>query len=396
MKIPRIANAVGHIDDDFIIAAAEGRKKPKHKHWLQWGSIAACFAVLFIAGAAIIPSLFSGNKSLNGTEGRYKDFNIQAGESATIWPWEYQTVYERYTGLSLDSTEYRGKGSEISENLVDELIGTHPIVGYDDITGEKHTNNFEVYGLKYVDKSQCLAVKMDGIYYVFMNDAYAPPRTLGDLFSLVDFPKAAELNYFSENDDSPSDKYSALNDDDFIWKILSDCKDAVFVEDDQWIAEGREYINFTLTSESLGVYNVAMYVTTDGYLWTNAFDWQYLFNIGKDAAGKIIKYAKENSKEVTYEPYSNTIAGKIVEITDNYILVDDSVLCKDGADGITYKILVNDIRISRYIDNNKINVNDIIQITYEGEIDEQHSNTIDSAISIAKVVISGGDAFIPE
>ncbi len=396
MKTPRIANAVGHIDDDLIIAAAEGRKKPKYKHWLQWGSIAACFALLLIAGAAIMPSLFSGNASPSGTEGRYKDFNIQAGNSAIIWPWKYQTVYERYTGLSLDNAEYRGKGSKISEELVGKLIGTHAIVGYDEITGEKHTSDFEVYGLKYVDKSRYLAVKMDGSYYVFTNDKYAPPRTLGDLFGLVDFSKAIELNRFSENGDSLSENYSALNDDDFIWKILADCKDAAFVEDDQWTTEGREYISFTLTSESLGVYKVAMYVTADGYLWTNAFDWQYLFNIGKDAAGKIIKYAKENSEEVPYEPYRNSIAGKIIEITDEYILVDDSVLCKEATDGIAYKILINDIRISRYIDNDKIDVNDTVQITYDGEIDEQHSNTIDSALSIAKVIISDGDAFIPE
>jgi len=396
MKTPRIANAVGHIDDDLIIAAAENRKKTKHNHWLQWGSAAACFAVLIITGAAILPSLFSGNVSPNGTDGRYKDFNIQAGESAIIWPWEYQTVYERYTGLSFDGTEYRGKGSDISEDLVGELIGTHTIVGYDEITGEKHTSDFEVYGLKYVDKSQCVTVKMDGIYYVFMNDTYAPPSTLGNLFDLVDFPKAVELNRFSEEGDSLCEKYFALNDDEFIWKILADCKDAAFVEDDPWTAEGREYINFTVTSETLGVYKGAMYVTTDGYLWTNAFDWQYLFNIGKDAAGEIIKYAKENSEEAPYEPYRNSISGRIVEITDDHILVDDSILCKDPADGITYKILINDIRISRYIDNDVISVNDIIQITYEGEIAGKHSNTIDSAIFITKVVIYDGDAFILE
>lgn len=47
-----------------------------------------------------------------------------------------------------------------------------------------------------------------------------------------------------------------------------------------------------------------MYVTVDGYLWTNAFNYQYLFNIGEDAASKIIKYAKENSTEAEYEAVS--------------------------------------------------------------------------------------------
>ena len=131
-----------------------------------------------------------------------------------------------------------------------------------------------------------------------------------------------------------------------------------------------------------------------GYLWTNAFDYQYLFNIGEDAAGKIIKYAKENSTEADYEPYRNTIVGKITEITDEYILLDDSILCTNPDDGITYKILLNDLRISRYAESGTIRVGENVQITYEGEIDE--SNIIDSAISASDVVISGGDVLIPE
>ena len=137
-----------------------------------------------------------------------------------------------------------------------------------------------------------------------------------------------------------------------------------------------------------------MYVTTDGYLWTNAFGYQYLFNIGEDATGKIIKYAKENSAKAEYEPYRNAIAGKVIEITDGYILIDDTMLCKNPLDGATYKVLLNDLRISRYVDNEIIKVGDAVQIIFEGEIDD--ANTIDTAISAYEVKISGGDLLIPE
>ena len=93
MKTPRIANAIGQIDDDLVTDAAKCKKKNK-KHWLKWGSLAACFAVIVIVGAAILPSLFRENVTPEGTDGRYKDFSIQASESAIVWPWEYQTVYE--------------------------------------------------------------------------------------------------------------------------------------------------------------------------------------------------------------------------------------------------------------------------------------------------------------
>ena len=70
MKIPRFSNAIGNLDEDLVEAAAECKKK-KQNFWLKWGSIAACFALLVIAGTAILPMLFGGD---GGTTGKYKDF----------------------------------------------------------------------------------------------------------------------------------------------------------------------------------------------------------------------------------------------------------------------------------------------------------------------------------
>ncbi len=393
MKTPRMANAVGQIDDDLITAAAECKKKKKN-NWMKWGSLAACFAVLVIAGAAILPSLLGGNTP-GGSNDRYKGHIIQAGESAIIWPWEYQTVYEQYTELKIDGVKYIGKGREVSASYVGDSIGNYTVVGYDEINdGKKYTEEFKVYKLKDVAQSQFIAVKMDGKYYVFKKDEYAPPSTLGELMELVDLSKAIELGRFSEGGDGPDDKHYELNSDDYIWSVLAECDGAVFVEDDKWMVHDREYLSFTITSEVLGVYRVAMYVTEDGYLWTNAFSYQYLFNIGEDAASKIIKYAKENSIEAEYEPYRNSVAGTITEITDEYILVDDSVLCNNPDDGIAYKVLLNDLRISRYVDHGIVEVGDTVQVTFESDLSTD--NTIADAIYISQAMISGGDVLIPE
>lgn len=396
MKTPRIANAIGHIDDDLVTDAAKCKKKNK-KHWLKWGSLAACFAVIVIVGAAILPSLFRENVTPEGTNGRYKDFSIQASESAIVWPCEYQTVYEKYRNVEIDGIEYYGKGRAVSEALVSESIGNYTFVGYDEINdGKKYTAEFEVYKLQNIAQSQFVAVKMEDSYYVFKSSEYSPPSTLGELMETVNLSKVVELSRFSEKEDNPNSNHFVLNNDDYIWEVLTDCKSAVFVEDESWMVGDRDYLSFTITSDSLGAYKAALYVTEDGYLWTNAFDWQYLFNIGEEAAGKIIKYAKEKSIETEYEAYRNSVAGTIVEITEEYILVDDSILCKNPADGITYKVLLNDLRISRYVDYGIVKVGDTVQISYEGEIDETNDNTITSAISASKATISNGDVLIPE
>ena len=390
MKKPRFSNAIGNLDDDLIEAAAECKRKKKPNLWLKWGSVVACFAVFVIAGAMILPSLLDGDSA---KPDKYKDI-IHAGESAIIWPWEYRTVYEQYTALELDGVSYRSKGRAVSTDLVGELIGTCSVVGYDDIHNKSYTEDFEVYKLKYADKSQFVAVKMDGKFYTFNKQFYAPPSTLGELFDLVDLSQAIELSRFSENGDGPNKKHYTLNNDDYVWEVLAGCRDAAFIDTSANVENGKEYLSFTITSETLGVYKVAMYVTKDGYLWTNAFNYQYLFNIGENAAGKIIKYAKENSTETEYEPYQNTVTGKVVEITEEYIILDDTVICNDPADGTTYKILLNDLRIKRYVDHEIIKVGGMVQITFEGEIDDQ--NTVDTAISAANVMISKGEVLIPE
>lgn len=398
MKKDRFLNAIGNLDDDLIEAAAECKRKKKPNFWLKWSSAAACFAIaILIVGAAILPSLLNGAPTPSDTSDKYKDF-VETEAYQIVWPWEYQTIYERYTELELDGVKYVSNGRAVSADLVSELIGTHTVVGYDDISNEKHTEAFELYKLKYADKSQFIAVKMDGKYYTFRKSVYAPPSNLGQLFDLIDLPRVIELSRFSENGDEPDKKRFKLNNDDYVWQVLMGCRDAAFVEREpgtnNWSVYGREYLSFTVTSETLGVYKVVMYVTKDGYLWTNAFAYGYLFNIGEVAAGKIIEYAKENSAKAEYEPYQNTIVGKVVEITDGYILIDDTVLCNNPSDGTTYKVLLNDLRISRYVDYSIIKVGNTVQIAYEGKINQ--ANTIDSAISASYVTILGEDAVILE
>lgn len=74
--------------------------------------------------------------------------------------------------------------------------------------------------------------------------------------------------------------------------------------------------------------------------------------------------------------------------------MDDSVLCNNPADGITYKVMLNDLRISRFVNYGVVKVGDTVQIYYEGEIDE--TNTVATATSASKATISNRDAIIPE
>ena len=88
--------------------------------------------------------------------------------------------------------------------------------------------------------------------------------------------------------------------------------------------------------------------------------------------------------------------GTIAEITDGYILIDDSVLCKNPADGIRYKVLLDDIRISRFVDKGFAKTGDIVQIMYEGKIDYDNENLVEKPVDISLAFISDGEVNVNE
>ncbi len=126
----------------------------------------------FCNGAAILPSLFRENVTPEGTDSRYKDFSIQASESAIVWPGEYQTIYEKIECKKIDGIDYHGK-SQLVSDMDWVFIGNYTVVGYDEVNnGKKYSAEFEAYALKDIAQSQFIAVKMENSYYVFQNDDY--------------------------------------------------------------------------------------------------------------------------------------------------------------------------------------------------------------------------------
>ena len=389
MKIPRIVNSVGHIDDELIISSENSRKK--NTAWIKWSCIVAAVVMLIISGTVLVSRMFKDDTVKQND--RYKDFYVATDEIGIIWPWEYMTVYEKYSSIDVNGVKFHNRRREISSEYIGELIGVYEAEGYEEISDGIHHQDFEVYTIQDISAELLIAVKMEDKYYVFISENYESPETFGVVLKSYDLADSVILDRFSLEKNGEDDKYYVLTDDAYIWEIFDKCADAPKADALGWHETERTYLSFTVTSEAIGVYKNVLYVTDDGYVWTNIFESEYLYYIGVDNADKIIQYAKENSSEAEFEPYRNTVVGEVVEITEKYLLIDDSVLCKNPSEGITYKILINDISISRYVDNDVIKKNQIIQVTYEGEM---NNNSVNTAISIDKVIIAGEDIVVPE
>lgn len=378
-----LLRAFGDVDDRFIQEAAPAGRK---RHiWYRVAAAAAC--LMLVAGLLALPSLREGF-----TGGRYKNVTVRGTEAALVLCWEDMTLSERYTNMTLDGQKYRTRGLAIGEGLLGEKIGTCEAEGYDVYTDQMYRQNFEVYEIAGIRDKKLVAVAMEGEYYVFLEDAYAPPATLGQLLETYGLTANLPLNRFADHSGKQV-KYYLLENDDAIWQILAQCSDATLIEDDDFRVSGN-YLSFTATSEALGIYKKVFYVTEDGYVKTNALEYGYVYYIGQETAGQIMDYALENAAETEPEPYTNFVAGTITEIGDGYILVSDAVLCWNEADGMVFKIMTDAPQFSRWLKYYNFQVGDVVYIEYRGEVGD--GNVIAGAYSISEAILGNGDVLVAE
>lgn len=446
MKNERLLNIIGEIDDKYIEEAVPGEKQKRKRgiSWAKWGTIAAGAAVvaaavvipLSVRNSAILPNDSAvPSDSINSTvkpdnaakpdtddPDRYMNFTSVTVQADRLpWDWEDLTLSEKFWWLTFENREYSviNRDEEISEEWLERSIGECEADyvfsgGYDCYGKSGYKETFTVYKIKGIDERFMVAAGNDEEKYVYRNieNRSTPPDTLGELFEIYDLPSLAELNYFTEyegevklnyfegHDTETKIGYFDLKNGAEIWQILSECKDAEFVEMDlhNALIDSRHCIKFTVLSEPLGT--AAFYqdilITDDGYLMTNIFgyyDYDYIYNIGADAAQRIISLAKSNSEVTERRRLSNRryVLGIITEIGDGYVVIDDTIACKNPNDGTTFKVLTDKTVIRREL-KGITKTGGLLYFEYRYKADE--NNVIDSATSVNFAHIEDGKIWV--
>ena len=398
MKIPKIAEAMGEIDADLVSASAKERRRAKQP-WIKWSILtAACLCVIIVAGMIVVPMMMGGEDILPGKdretvsfgdlERHYKSMDTVRTESGMIWPAEYRTAMEKHSHIIWSFRNYVTSGMAVQTQNLGDKIGNYL--------------GFEVREVKGAPEKHVIALGIEGVYYAYRcQDGYEDmPATLGELFDQYNLAKVLELDRFAEHQ-GRDERYYALTDDAYIIEVLASCRDAALYVPEQgkeW-ERSEEYLSFTMTSDRLGVYKKAMYITKDGYLWTNVFDYAYIYEIGTEAANKIIDYAMTNSVEKPMEPYEYRLAGTLTKIEDGYAYIDDSIMCVDPDEGMVFRVSTDDLRVSRCLveDLTGIRPGDLVVVTFRGGIDLADGNLILDARSIDEGYLSGGGGVaVPE
>ncbi|MBQ9121665.1 MAG: hypothetical protein IJY12_04840 [Clostridia bacterium] len=396
MKNARIVQAVGDIDEALVEAAATAKKRNPLR---RWGAIAACLAVLLMAGSMIVPLLGGESSSgvwVGGLARPYKGITVTPSESGLVWRWEERAIFEQYTSVLYNGQCYRARGREVDASLLGDTLGTVYASGSDDYFDTIFHCPFEAYAVAGASEELLVAVELDGAYYVFIREEAVDFPTLDDWMDACGFEHTVTLTRFGTYVGYSEQGYYTLAEDAYIMQILAACREAERVNGDAWEIKDKNYIEFTVTSEALGVYKKVLYISEDGYLCTNIMDYSYLYDIGEEAADAILSYAKEHGQEAEREPYTYTLAGTLTAIEYGYSLVDDSILCEDPEDGMVFKVLISDIRIRRYVERGIVTVGDTVVIEFTDVIDTEAGNVIDSAYKMSAGILADGSVVVPE
>ncbi|MBQ8278592.1 MAG: hypothetical protein IJZ23_02005 [Roseburia sp.] len=409
MRKKKISEIMDYIDIEYVNEATNYVKlEPSQRSgWRKWGVLAACFAMVILAGVMLLPSIWKSNTSgelvtLEEMNRPYSDskvaekinLNYSASIGGLEWPTEYLTLAERCGSLKFHETSYTMHGYA-DESLIGERIGDGECNIYDSTVqiwdNFIGTEMFEVYELDGVSEELMVAVKIEDKFWLFQN-RYREPENFGEWLNIYNLADNLELNYFSMYDEENVKTYFSLEDDSYVLDILLECQDAEYVGN---VGNIWNSINFSVTVKKLEMYNKFFRITKDGYIWTDMFAGNKSFFIGEEAAGKIISYVTAQGMETEYEQYEPySLVGYIEEISEDYILVNDGIMCKNKEGGITFTVSIEDITVRRYVECYNMQVGDFVWIDFREGIDVKADNLVCGVFEIGKAAIRDGSKII--
>ena len=194
MNIPRIVDAIGYIDDDLITAALEDPPRKRHNLMIKWMPVAACLALVMIAGI-LVPHFLRKDAA---AEEKYK-YHVSEIERAIEWPWKYKTLVEKYPVVKFNGKRFSAKSqNSIHIEGMGEVIGSCVAEGLDSDTRKTYTETFEVRKIKGISEELMIAVGNEDGFYVYAADEEAAPDTLDKLMELYELSQNIELNYVTK------------------------------------------------------------------------------------------------------------------------------------------------------------------------------------------------------
>ena len=450
MKREMTAEALGMISGSYIEEAAEHDPRRIKVRGLHAGLIAAC--LLLAAGIGVYAIVMkigkgqltpwqsqSGNVSAasvssdEGADNSAEDIKaavtlprpykqeLSISETAVLWPWEYLTEFEQYREAEYEGRKYQSRTDEPIRDIsvIGESLGKVTLTGSDGISdGVTHTAEYEAFAVKDADPGWIIAVKLNSGYGIFWADIPTieiyPMDSLPVTFDNVlrSYGMTDRLSFTRFTEYYSSEYYGAnvfreysLDDKDSRELLRMLAEDVKYTGGRFGIVYGPEadydpfayhYVTLTVSCPELGINNKAFWISEQGVIETNIIDCGYTGFTDLEDAQKLIAFVKEHSAPAEPDNRESIIGGRVTEVSDDHIKIDDSVLCGDGGGGMVLTVPTHDLRIKRCIEYSpKPKAGDIVAVYLRnGSISAD--GTVCGAYDLVSATLSDGGLNIAE
>jgi hypothetical protein len=283
--------------------AARPQRSPVYRK--AWQMAAAAAMLLVVVAAVMVyqrkPPL--PPDPLIPTQSGQTQTRVNATENRWIPAWDEKTIAEKFPSVAWNSTDYNTSSNEaIPAGKIGSLLGEYTTTGYDYRKGKQGTApsyqaDCEIYAIRSIANACAVAVKFAGTddYFPYIN-AYYRPNTLGDFINdlnLRENLRFGSIDYFHfEGDEYVMMQYS-LPDPSVIWTMLLADTGLKNVAD-TGVSPGAALMTCGIDVNVIGLRNIALSVTENGYLTTNILSTEKSFFIGKDAANRFVAYVLEH------------------------------------------------------------------------------------------------------
>ena len=205
-------------------------------------------------------------------------------DTATVPHWEEMTINQQYYLANYNEKSYDSKNAKISEDNIDQKIGTVILTGKDTYTEETHTINADVYDIKNISSECAIALQFENTleYYVYTN-TYYKPKTLGDLIEDLNLKENLSFGTITyEYLDSSKPKNEQIIEVEFpdvdskeIWNILLNdlTLENIYENNGKYSSDYFvKKVGISIDIPKLGYKNISIELTDKGYLITNILD----------------------------------------------------------------------------------------------------------------------------
>ena len=336
-KEERLHRLFGEIDDDLVADAAT--KPISFKVWLPRVT-AAVAAVALVAGILLTqpwasdkPPIQNDGTTVTTTvdsNGKMNDNVLvepgapiatttpdhmappipTAGTPTTsvewtpdIWyeqPWEEKPMWRRYPDFErFEIGNYIVYETTVDAAKVGEYLQDVNLHGYDNCTQTPHDEIGKIYRIEGINDTAAVALQYPGRkdYFPAVNTKYSP-ATLGDLINDLNLRENIRIgtvyySYQDENGRIHDRQYAGLTVEK-MWELLLSDTTLPNVADQP--IDWTHKLTFCIDLPLLGITNLGVPLSEDGYIRIHLMGAEKIFHIGEDKVNAFMAYVEENCR----------------------------------------------------------------------------------------------------